>query len=331
MYPWPDELTEVFDKSLTVTFVSITKSGQPISVPLTPYVNPETNTLDVSTGLTYPAKAERARNNPCVSLLYSDPIGLSIDSPPVVLVQGHAAIRDNDLQANTDRYIKLSSMKLPESTKGQPKIVLQRLPWYFARIWIEITPIEIFWWPNHNMALPPQHWQCDTNQVLPSSDPPPQGSNLPAWLSQPTEWMQQADIAQAKLHLRDLSFVTQEGKIMSVPVQDVHQHAEGFSFELPKCIEPLPAGKATMTFHNHPVKFTGQENRTFLGAVESQLGQDTIICNFNVRKVLADWSLPGNRLTMAVSFLSKGRKLAPRLKLEAERRNQPIPKVRFLK
>jgi hypothetical protein len=53
-----------------------------------------------------------------VALLYADPIGSASAHLPVVLVQGHAAVCDADLQANTDRYTRATMAKLPEATKG---------------------------------------------------------------------------------------------------------------------------------------------------------------------------------------------------------------------
>jgi hypothetical protein len=104
---WPSGLREVFDRALTCEYASLTRAGSPVTVPSTPYVG-DAGTLDVSTGLSYPAKAERARRNPEVALLFADAIGTGAGDEPVVLVQGHAAVRDADLQANTDRYARLS-------------------------------------------------------------------------------------------------------------------------------------------------------------------------------------------------------------------------------
>jgi hypothetical protein len=63
----------------------------------------------------------------------------------VVLAQGHAAARDGDLQANADRYARVAMEKLPHAAKGQPKPLLKRLVFYYARICIEITPLRVSW------------------------------------------------------------------------------------------------------------------------------------------------------------------------------------------
>ena len=111
----------------------------------------------MSTGLTYPAKAERARRNPKVALSFSYARGSGLDKPATVIVLGHAAVRDANLQANTDRYVRATLSKSPDIYKGQPNFLLRRLTWYFARIWIEVTPLQILWWPEGNLNAQPRH------------------------------------------------------------------------------------------------------------------------------------------------------------------------------
>lgn len=67
---WPEELLPLFERAITVEYASLTRANTPVTYPVPPYVGDEVLTLDVSTGLTYPTKAERARRNPNVALLY---------------------------------------------------------------------------------------------------------------------------------------------------------------------------------------------------------------------------------------------------------------------
>jgi len=85
----------------------------------------------------------------------------------------------------------------------------------------------------------------------------------------------------------------------------------------------LPAGPACLTVHGHDKRFTTQENHTLMGTVVDGAGGSRL----HVDRALADWSLTGNRLQIAVGFLRKGRRLAPRLKTEAARRGQPVPTI----
>ena len=99
---WPAVALEMFERAITVEYTSLTRAGAPIMMPLTPFLGEDRLTVDVSTGLTYPTKAERARRNPKVSLLFSDPVSSGLPNPPSVLVQGLATVCYRDIQANTD-------------------------------------------------------------------------------------------------------------------------------------------------------------------------------------------------------------------------------------
>ena len=70
---------------------------QPIVWPVTPYYADGAPTIDITTGLGYPKKANDARRNPQVALLFSDPTGSGINSGIQVLVQGTAEVDDRDL------------------------------------------------------------------------------------------------------------------------------------------------------------------------------------------------------------------------------------------
>jgi hypothetical protein len=245
---------------------------------------------------------------------------------PVALVQGHAAVRDSDLQANTDRYVRESQTKLPDATKGQPKILLKRMKFYYARIWVEITPLRILWWSDRSTSRPPDEWRAPDGTVMPESDPEPPGPVPPPWRQPPTDWRPVARRALSVLPLADLTTVDDEGVPQCIPVR-AGGALEGDSVvvHVGDGAPALRAGPACLTLHGHAERFTGQENHTFVGTLELGGGDP----RFEVQRALADWSLVGNRASIAGSFLSAGRTLSPRLKAEAARRGQPVPKVRF--
>ena len=116
-----DRLLEVFERSVTTEYVTVDHRGQPIVWPVTPYFRREDQTIDVTTGLGYPKKADDAAANPHVALLFSDPTGSGLDDPPMVLVQGTATVDDRDLDANRDRYARESAAKLPATRRRQPR------------------------------------------------------------------------------------------------------------------------------------------------------------------------------------------------------------------
>jgi hypothetical protein len=324
---WPEELLPFFERAITVEYASLTRAGAPVTFPLTPYVGEDGLTLDVSTGLTYPAKAERARRNPKVALLYSDPLGSGLAEAPVVLVQGLAAVRDADLQANTDRYVRLALAKLPDVYEGQPKFLLRTLAWYFARIWIQVTPTRMLWWPAGRLDEAPQVWAAPADTNAPASDPAPPGKQPESWKEQPSEWRGAAELALRELPLPDLTFVGDDGFPVCVPVRAVAPEQEGFRLSAARVPDARPEGPACLTFHAHDEGFTTQQNRVFVGRV-SEAEDGSVV--FGVERMLGNWSIPDSKLIQTLDFtLGSARRLRPRLKTEAARRGQPVPKVRF--
>jgi len=75
---WPMQVVPMVARALTCHYASLTRDERPITWPVTPYVNDDRRSVDVSTGLAYPAKAERARRNPNVGLLFQDAVGLTL-------------------------------------------------------------------------------------------------------------------------------------------------------------------------------------------------------------------------------------------------------------
>ena len=322
----PAEVWAVLERSVTVDYTSLTRKGAPVMVPVTPYVGDARTTLDVSTGLTYPTKAERARRNPKVSLLYSDPLGSGLAQPPVVLVQGLATVRDADLQANTDRYVRLAMAKVPAAYRGQPKVLLRSVRWYFARIWIHVTPLRIWWWDTKAMAAEPGQWTAPTETTAPPSDPAPPGKQPAAWREPPSDWRGLAREVIPRLGQRSLAWVGADGFPASAPVLGLDQTETGFRLQLGRHLPATPTGPACVTLHTHAEVFTGQENHTFIGQVA---GDGTAAYDFAVERALADWSITGNKVMRSIGFLRKGRQLKPRLAAEAARRGQPVPTVRL--
>src|SRR5947209_16381477 len=99
----PPDVQAVFDRFVTTELTTVDRRGQPITWPVTPYYTPGGPCIDITTGLGYPKKANDARANPLVALLFSDPTGSGLEQTPAVLVQGVADVDDRDLDANRTR------------------------------------------------------------------------------------------------------------------------------------------------------------------------------------------------------------------------------------
>ena len=108
---------------VTTEYASLDRGGAPITWPVTPYAGSTGETIDVSTGLTYPLKAERARRNPKVALAFTHPTGSGLNAPATFVVQGLATVRDADLRDNAARYLVASSNRFPQLYATIPRAI----------------------------------------------------------------------------------------------------------------------------------------------------------------------------------------------------------------
>ena len=104
----PEDVQSVFARFVTTEYTTIDSAGHPITWPVTPYYSPGAGAIDVTTGIGYPKKARDAQANPRVALLFSDPTGCGLDSPPAVLVHQSAhAEGDTKLSRSSSRCTSL--------------------------------------------------------------------------------------------------------------------------------------------------------------------------------------------------------------------------------
>jgi hypothetical protein len=205
--------------------------------------------------------------------------------------------------------------------------MLRTLAWYFARIWIQVTPTRMLWWPSGRLDEPPREWTVPESTSAPPSDLAPPGRQPASWSEHPSDWHEAAEIALKELPFRDLSFVGTDGFPVCLPVTEISLETEGFRLNVARLADTSPEGPACLTFHDHDAGFSYQQNRVLVGRV-SPMNDGTSA--FDVERLLGDWSLPGGRLATTIDFMfRKGRRLRPRLKAESARRGQPVPKVRF--
>jgi hypothetical protein len=100
-------------------------------------------TLAVTTAIGMPRKADEARRDPRVALLFSDATGAGLDRAPMVLVRGTATVGDDDLDGNRRRY--RADIAAKPSGPSEPPAG-DRFDWYFTRIYIEIRPEQLLVW-----------------------------------------------------------------------------------------------------------------------------------------------------------------------------------------
>ena len=257
----PPALRECFSRFITTEYTTIDSRQQPITWPVTPYYADGGPTIDVNTGLGYPKKADDAARNPRVALLFSDPTGSGLDSPPQVLVQGTAEVDDADLAANRERYRRESAAKLPRARGMQPPGWLRGpFDWYLSRIYVHVRPERVFAWPHGDPVAEPEVHDSHLEEVRSGhSEEPPEphagsaGGGV-AWDSRIAELGSRHPMAV-------LSWVGPDGFPLAarLPVA-LDSPAHRIRIEALPVGLPLAEGRACLTAHAHGEDFSWQEN-----------------------------------------------------------------------
>jgi hypothetical protein len=257
----PQDVQDVFSKFVTTEYTTIASNGQPITWPLTPYYKPGDPCVDVTTGLGYPKKANDARANPKVGLLFSDPTGSGLNDPPMVLVQGTAEVDDRDLTANRERYDRELAAKLPATKEIAPPAFMKGwFEWYYTRIYVHVRPERIYIWPGCDVTQEPQLWDAHMEEVRSGHDEEreseqrrPEGGG--------TVWDGRIE-ELGRLHKSAvITFVAPDGFPFSIrmPVS-VDPGTKTIKLDAEPVGVPFVPGIACLTAHDHDERFTYQRN-----------------------------------------------------------------------
>jgi hypothetical protein len=257
----PEIAREAFESFITTEYTTIDRRQQPITWPVTPYYAQGAPTIDVTTGLGYPKKADDAGRNPRVGLLFSDPTGSGIESGIQVLIQGTATIDDADLEANRDRYARESVEKLPATKRMHPPKFMQGpLFWYYARIYVEVRPERVLIWPDGDLSKPPEIHDAHLEEVRSGHSEEPAQPHEPA-SGGALAWDSRIDELGARYDTAVLSWVGPDGFPLSVrlPV-DLDRESRRIRLGAEPAGLPLADGMGCLTAHSHAPDFTWQEN-----------------------------------------------------------------------
>jgi hypothetical protein len=286
----PEEVRRCFERFITTEFTTVDSRQQPITWPVTPYYSDGGESIDVTTGLGYPKKADDARRHPQVALLFSDPTGSGISGKTRVLVQGTACVDEEDLDANRERYMSESVIKLPATKKMHPpKFMMGALNWYYARIYVKVRPERVLVWPGGDPEVEPEILDSHKEEVRSGhiEEPPlahatATGGDV-AWDSRMTELGTRHESAV-------LSWVGPDGFPIAVrlPIH-LDPGARRIRLAATPAGLPLAEGRACLTAHAHAPDFTWQENFQVRGDLVQLAGGDWAVVP---RKLVGGFELP---------------------------------------
>ena len=277
----PSDVGVVFKRFITCEYVTVDGHGQAIAWPVTPYMGADGSTLDITTGVGYPKKADDAARHPHVAHLYSDPTGCGIDRPPTVLAQGTATIHDSDYPANRERYKRESLEKLPATKElAPPKFVEPLLTWYYDRIYVASVPARILVWPDGDCTKEPTVHGAPLEASAPPGEPPAADG--------PTVWDERMDELGSRYDSAVLAWEDPADHPFAVrlPVE-IDRDARRITFPVPAGI-PVRLGKACVTAHSHSPEFLWQENFQVRGDLVRE-GDRLVLAP---RKMIGGFELP---------------------------------------
>jgi len=261
----PPDVRDAFDRFVTCELTTVDARKQPITWPVTPYYRQGGPTIDVTTGLGYPKKADDARAHPSVSLLFSDPTGSGVESGIRILVQGTATIDDEDLKANAERYSRESVIKLPATKKMQPpKLIRPAFNFYYARMYIKVRPERVFVWPDGDPAQEPAIHDAHLEEVRSGhSEEPAEERGVPAGGT--PAWDDRMEFL-SEHRTGVLSWLGPDGFPISVRVPFTAD-AAGREIRIEGTPAGLPVleGRGCLTVHAHAPDFTWQRNMQVRG------------------------------------------------------------------
>jgi hypothetical protein len=313
----PPDVQAVFDRFITTEYTTIDRSGQPITWPVTPYYSLGDPCISVTTGLGYPKKANDARANPLVALLFSDPTGSGLTDAPMILVQGSAEVDDRDLDANRERYVREAGAKLPAVQKVVPPTVIQkRMLWYFARLYINVRPERVYVWRRGDLSSEPELYDAHMEEVR-SGHSEERARFHAAPEGGATAWNDQIELLGIDYPTAVLSITSPDGFpfAIRVPVR-VDRTARVIELDAEPASVPLQPGLACLTAHRHPPDFTWQRNFQVRGDLQLS-GERWVLVP---HKLVGGFELPESKLESVRINFAKARRYHRVAKRELARR-----------
>ena len=330
----PAPVTEILSSARLSLLTTVSKKGVPIADAMGFIWNG--NAIEYATGLSYPAKAERARANPHVGLLFHTP---GKHREGVLVINADASVEDADLQATTDRWVKYSGEIDLGGRDWHPDHFAEtreaggRSPFdavfYWVRMFINCTPKKAYWWPD-GLDQPARSWTAPPEVIAPPSDPAPSGPRTKPTSNPPGPWQELADKVAARDDLPGpyLTVIMDDGYPLPFLTDRAVRIYSGFRLTIPRGAPWLGSvqGSACLSFENYGLHVVGAGGR-FVGSIE-QSGDDVL---FHVER-----ALPVDLIMSQIGELDHHlypppeirEKRMARLRAELARRGVPMPIVR---
>lgn len=287
-------------------FVSRSSDGAPLCWPLFPEL--VAGKVAFSTPYVMPTKASNARRDPQVAVLFSDPTASGrSDSDPLVLIQGRAEVLDVRWQDSADRYVD----QILRLNFGPPSgRLLLRTPGlrqaavgYLTRTWIEVHPERTLSWPRTGPT--PDEFEA----VRPDGYEPGQPITISDTVRR---WVQGYPRPPV------LAFITASHQPAAIRSR---AQVDGSGIALGEAIRATPGAPAALTFH----KVRGNHRSSSSFMVRGHLdGAGRLI----PERIVGNSGTTRDHLTGTVELFRLALTMGTKLRAEAARSSQPLPRIR---
>lgn len=300
-----DVVRDTVGAGLVCQFATMTQANLPLNTPMLYRSRPESLSVDVSTGASYPLKAERVRRNDRVGILVE-----ADDGGPVVSICARGTVRDADIAANAIRYVQSYTDLLPMLTGGRPWSEIRHAVWYWSRIFIECAPESIMWWDSAAATDGAAHrWDNPEPGPYFEHDPaPPRKQNTKSHWAEPADWRARAEEVLATLPTPHITVADPNGYPRPFPTRAAELTARGFALDIATGAPWAARGTASVCFSGHA---------TFAGTLEQgELIVERALPELPLTQDTNQIFEPGTQVRSA---------LMSRLLDELDRRGQPAP------
>ena len=147
----PEEVVELVDVALVAELTVVRRDGRSVTYPLIPLWDGER--VLMTSSILFSRKLEHIKDNPRVSLSFSDPVALG-GRTDRALIQGEARVIDGEPHSDWQRVLPLWSAKEPVILEFLKSRV--SFPLFFERSVIEVTPRRVCYWPDGDSSRPPR-------------------------------------------------------------------------------------------------------------------------------------------------------------------------------
>lgn len=159
----PPHVKAVFREFRTCEFSTFSKNGTPITWPTAPFLLPSGEFM-ITSPIGIAQKILHVRQNPRVSLLFSDPTGSNLSDPPAVLVQGDAMAPDEIITTTVgyeEQFLTIFRRQPASALYSSNALTRYLFDWYYMRLLVYVTPCQIRWWEHGDFSSTSQELEVN--------------------------------------------------------------------------------------------------------------------------------------------------------------------------